>query len=768
MQLRVVHHIGDDSGNARKGAVKKRMQLKNLLTETSTKRNKTCTCFRVRRVSRSTANETAEPSATASFRLVMAATVIGALFVFSIAGLQHYSFASGSANERIARSLDIAVEHTNKLFEEIDLLFSAVEGITRRRSVQALREEEPALHSRLRDMIETVQDLRAIWLFDLTGRPIVTSSVSPAPELDNSDRDYFVAQRQPETGTFVGNILIPRIGGAPFFSVSRKWHDETGTVSGISAVVVPPSAFEKFFAALGGGTAASYAIIREDGAVLARYPVPTEPDIVLSEKSGFRHAIGAGERKATYTTVSAVDGIKRRFEVRHLTHLPIYVSSSLEEMSIWREWGEWLLFQLAFGIPTLALILWLEYMALRRTNQFYAEVRKRESAEAVIRQSQKLEAIGQLTGGIAHDFNNLLSIVMGNLEAIVRRTPDSDKTHRQARNALTGAERASQLVRRLLAFSRRQPLAPKPIDVNQVMIQVAGLLARSLGENIRLETSRAPNLWITDVDPVELEASIINLAINARDAMPTGGRLTIDARNSVLEAKDCEGIENLSPGEYIVVSVTDQGTGMPPEVLERAFEPFFTTKAPGSGSGLGLSQVYGFVRQSGGYVTIRSEPERGTMVSLYLPRSKATKPVLLNEPQHEVLKGRGEKILVVEDDRGVREHLVEMLSDMNYQTLAADNAEAALEMVGNPEREIDLLLTDVVMPGLNGKQVVDRALAQRPKLQVLFMTGYARDVIVQEGRLHPEVVLIQKPFSPADLSLRLRSILDGRRIRYST
>jgi two-component system NtrC family sensor kinase len=695
----------------------------------------------------------------------MGATVIGALFVLSVASLQHYGFVSRSADERIARSLDIAVEHTNKVFEEIELLFSSVEGITRRRNLQALRLEETQLHERLKDMIGNVPDLRAIWLFDQNGKPVVTSSVLPAPDLNNSDRDYFVAQRHPAIGTFIGKILIPRIGGPPFFSVSKKWHDESGAVGGISAVVVPPSAFERFFATLSAGAAASHAIIREDGAVLARYPVPASSDILLSENTGFRRAISAKGRRAKYTTVSAVDGLKRRFEVRHLAHLPIYVTSSLEEMSIWREWGEWLLLQLAVGVPALTLILWLEYLTLRRTNEFYSEVRKRESAEAVVRQSQKLEAVGQLTGGIAHDFNNLLSIVMGNLEAIVRRTPEEDKTHRQARNALAGAERGSQLVRRLLAFSRRQPLSPKPIDVNQVVTQAAALLTRSLGEKIRIDTLRAPDLWITEVDPVELEASIINLAINARDAMPEGGRLAIEARNALLDADFCARVDNLAPGEYVQISVSDQGSGMDSKILDHVFEPFFTTKPPGQGSGLGLSQVYGFVMQSSGHVTIESKIGVGTTVNLYLPRSKLTTPVLLKEPNLEILKGRGETVLVVEDDRGVREHLVEMLSDMNYSVLAAENAETALELIADDSRKIDLLLTDVVMPGMNGRELVDRALAKRSGLQVLFMTGYARDAIVHEGRLDPGVVLIQKPISPPELSLRLRSMLDGRRVR---
>jgi two-component system NtrC family sensor kinase len=582
--------------------------------------------------------------------------------------------------------------------------------------------------------------------------------------LNNSDRDYFVAQQNPDTGTFVGKILIPKIGGPAFFSVSKKWHDQTGTVAGVSAVVVPPTAFEKVFATLSASASASHAIIREDGVVLARYPVPAAPEIVLSEHTGFRRATAAQGRTAKYTTVSAVDGLKRRFEVRHLAHLPIYVTSSLDEMAIWREWSQWLLLQLAFGAPTLGLILWLEYLALRRTNQFYAEVRRRESAEAVVRQSQKLEAIGQLTGGIAHDFNNLLSIVIGNVEAILRRTPQDEKTQRQARNALAGAERAAQLVRRLLAFSRRQPLDPKPIDVSQVMTQVASLLIRSLGENIQISTFRAPDLWITDVDPVELEAAIINLAINARDAMPKGGRLTIDARNAALDAEFCANVENLVPGEYVLISVADEGTGMKPEVLDRAFEPFFTTKAPGAGSGLGLSQVYGFIRQSAGHVVIDSSVGKGTTVQLYLPRSKATRPVLLEDPSREVLRGRGETILIVEDDSGVREHLSELLGELDYAVLVADHAEKALEFIGDRARKIDLLLTDIVMPGMNGRQLADRALAERPTLQVLFMTGYARDAVVHQGRLEPGVVLIQKPISPPELSSRLRSMLDSQRL----
>jgi two-component system NtrC family sensor kinase len=694
----------------------------------------------------------------------MAATVLGALFVLSVASLEHYRFVSTSANERISRSLDIAVEHTNKVFEEIEIIFASVEGITRKQSSESLKADQEHFHEALEEMIGKAPDLRAIWLFDRSGRPLVTSSVFPVPDLNNSDRDYFIAQQDPKTGTFIGKILIPKIGGPAFFSVSKKWHDQTGAVAGISAVVVPPSAFEKFFATLGAGVSASHAIIREDGVVLARYPVPAAPEIVLSENTGFRRATAAQGRTAKYTTVSAVDGLKRRFEVRHLANLPIYVTSSLEVMSIWREWSQWLLIQLAFGGPTLGLILWLEYLALRRTNQFYAEVRRRQSAEAVVRQSQKLEAIGQLTGGIAHDFNNLLSIVMGNLEAIVRRTTEDEKTQRQARSALSGAERAAQLVRRLLAFSRRQPLDPKPIDVSQVMTQVASLLIRSLGERIHIDTFRAPDLWITDVDPVELEAAIINLAINARDAMPRGGRLTIEAGNVALDADFCANVENLIPGDYVLISVADEGTGMKPEVLDRVFEPFFTTKGPGAGSGLGLSQVYGFIRQSAGHVVIDSSVGKGTTVKLYLPRSKATSPVLLEDPSREILRGRGETILIVEDDRGVREHLSELLGEMGYSVLVAEHAEKALEFIGGRAQRIDLLLTDIVMPGMNGRQLAELALAERPGMQVLFMTGYSRDAIVHQGRLERGVILIQKPISPPELSSRLRSMLDSQRI----
>jgi CheY-like chemotaxis protein len=365
-----------------------------------------------------------------------------------------------------------------------------------------------------------------------------------------------------------------------------------------------------------------------------------------------------------------------------------------------------------------------------------------------------------LTGGIAHDFNNLLTIIIGNIESLARQFPETSRLHQKITNALEGARRAAQLTHRLLAFSRRQPLDPKPVDANHLISRASELLGRSLGETVEIETVRSAGLWLTEADPAELESAVINLAINARDAMPNGGKITIETSNSFLDEAYCKQYEGVSPGQYVQISVTDQGVGMHPDAVAKAFEPFFTTKEAGLGTGLGLSQVYGFVRQSGGHINIYSEVGSGTTVKMYLPRSFDQRADVATSRPNEVVLGRGECVLIVEDDGGVRQYLLELLTELNYSAKAVDGGQPAIMMLDDPSQKIDLLLTDVVMPGMNGREVAEAALAKRPGLKVLYMTGYSRNAIVHQGRLDPGVALIQKPISEQDLAFRLRSILD--------
>jgi PAS domain S-box-containing protein len=398
----------------------------------------------------------------------------------------------------------------------------------------------------------------------------------------------------------------------------------------------------------------------------------------------------------------------------------------------------------------------LEGLIAERTEQ----LRQKDDA---LRQSQKMEAVGRLTGGVAHDFNNLLQIIVGNLDALQRNLPaESARLRRAAMNAMAGAQRAAALTQRLLAFSRRSPLDPKPLDVNTLVSGMSELIHRTLGEEVSVETVLGAGVWQVEADPNELEAAILNLAVNARDAMPSGGRLTIETANTHIDQKYAENHVEVLPGQYVVVSLSDTGDGMSPEVAAQAFEPFFTTKAVGKGTGLGLSQVYGFVKQSRGHVKIYSEPGQGTTVKIYLPRLNAGASAGALEEEPPVPEGtRGETILVVEDDDDVRAYSVESLRELGYRVIEAHDGPSALSLLER-QPHVDLLFTDVVLPGgLTGAQVADQARVLLPNLKVLFTTGYARNAIVHHGRLDKGVQLITKPFSFALLAARVRDVLDG-------
>ena len=401
----------------------------------------------------------------------------------------------------------------------------------------------------------------------------------------------------------------------------------------------------------------------------------------------------------------------------------------------------------------------LEEQVLSRTR----DLRDREEA---LRQAQKMEVVGQLTGGVAHDFNNLLQVVVGNLEILQRNLPtDSGRLRRSADNAMNGARRAASLTQRLLAFSRRQPLDPRPLDPNKLVSDMSDLLHRTLGETILVETVFSAGLWRTEADANQLESAILNLAINARDAMPSGGKLTIETANTRIDEAYASVHAEVNPGQYVAICVSDTGCGMSRETLARVFEPFFTTKEPGKGTGLGLSMVYGFVKQSGGHVKIYSEVGEGSTVKIYLPRLIGVEAdVTVDEPVAIPEGTREETILVVEDDDSVRTYSVEILRELGYRVVEAHDGPSALRLLAR-QSHVDLLFTDVVLPGgITGAEVARDARELRPGLKVLFTTGYARDAIVHHGRLDAGVQLITKPFTYADLASKVRSVLDHREI----
>lgn len=387
-----------------------------------------------------------------------------------------------------------------------------------------------------------------------------------------------------------------------------------------------------------------------------------------------------------------------------------------------------------------------------------------EATEAALRQAQKMEAVGQLTGGIAHDFNNLLTGVIGSLDLMQRRISAgrANEVERFVSAAIASANRAAALTHRLLAFSRRQPLDPRPVDANRLVASMEELLRRTIGESTRLEIVAAGGLWPTLCDPHQLESALLNLSINARDAMPDGGRLTIETCNAHLDTAYAARAREVRPGQYVCLCVSDTGAGMSREVAERAFEPFFTTKPIGQGTGLGLSMVYGFARQSDGYAKIYSEPGRGTTVKLYLPRfyGEGAEP----EPSQPAVDAphptsRGEVVLVVEDEAAVRDLVVEVLSDLGYRALEAADGPSGLRVLESRQR-IDLLVTDVGLPGLNGRQLADAARLHRPGLKVLFMTGYAENAAINGGFLDPGMELVTKPFAIDSLAQRIRAMIE--------
>ena len=401
-----------------------------------------------------------------------------------------------------------------------------------------------------------------------------------------------------------------------------------------------------------------------------------------------------------------------------------------------------------------------EEVRLRRSAEAMVQrFREIEATESQVRQAQKMEAIGQLTGGVAHDFNNILTVITGTIEILGEAVKDSPHLARITNMMGAAAARGADLTKHLLAFSRRQPLQPRSVDVNAVVVDAARLLRPTLGEQIEIESMLAHDSAPALIDPSQLSTAILNLALNARDAMPNGGKLTLETRNVVLDENYAAMSSEVNPGNYVMIAVSDSGEGIPASLLEKVFEPFYTTKDVGKGSGLGLSMVYGFVKQSNGHIRIYSEEGHGTTVKLYLPQAAGVADALPAEAGIFEFVGGDESILIVEDDALVREYVVTQISRLGYDTLAANNAAEALAIINGPER-IDLLFTDVIMPGgMNGRQLAIESQTRRPGLKILYTSGYTENAIVHHGRLDAGVLLLPKPYLSSDLALMIRTAL---------
>jgi PAS domain S-box-containing protein len=391
------------------------------------------------------------------------------------------------------------------------------------------------------------------------------------------------------------------------------------------------------------------------------------------------------------------------------------------------------------------------------------DVTDRHDLDDRLRQSQKLEAVGQLTGGVAHDFNNLLTVILGNAEILTENLTHDHKLRLLAEMTALAAERGAELTKRLLAFARRQALEPKAVDINKLLSGMDSLLRRTSSEDIEIEVVHAGGLWSAMIDPGQLESAVLNLVVNAQHAMQGGGCLTIETANASLDDAYANENEEVTSGQYVMVSISDTGTGMDAETLQRAFEPFFTTKEVGKGSGLGLSMVYGFIKQSNGHVKLYSEVGQGTTVKLYLPRATSKTDLTITPRVAEPTSTGSETILLVEDDNLVREYATAMVSGLGYRVIGARNGPEALDVL-RQIGDIDLLFTDVVMPGgLNGRKLAEKARELHPNMAVLFTSGYTENAIVHHGRLDRGLNLLSKPYRRQDLAAKLRLVLDAHK-----
>lgn len=696
-------------------------------------------------------------------RVLAAAALLLPLALFIFASWIGLRDIRALTDERISRSLDVMEEQALKTFQSITVAIDGIQRLLGTRSPAEIVADEPRLHGELVAIERTLPEVQSIWIFGPDGHPQVITRESPPPDLFYGDEDYFTAPRDHPDTLYVGYVHSSVSGGQPYFTLDQGRRGARGSFAGVIEMSLLPSDFSRFYGQLTSSPGSGFALSLEDGTVLARYP-PSASGEGAKARDGFPSQIAAKPAGGFYNSHSQVDGTDHRVGFRRLPGFPVYVRAFVQVPAIYREWMAGMAMHLIFGIPATLLLFTLLVVVLRRTQRLYAEMDQRLVAEDALRQAQRLESIGQLTGGVAHDFNNLLTIILGNLETAKRQLGRwSDASHaellRRIDNAMHGAVRAATLTKRLLAFARLTPLRPAALDINRLLTGLSEFLQRALGEAVALEIVGAAGLWTAEADATELEAALINLAVNARDAMPDGGKLTIETSNVYLDDVYCRYQADLQPGQYVLIAVSDTGNGMNKEVIDRAFEPFFTTKQSEQGTGLGLSQVYGFVKQLGGHVKIYSELGEGTTVKMYLRRSSAVAAAA--ETSTETAHGRsGECVLVVEDDAEVRGYVVETLTELGYDVLQADGADQALEVL-QQHKTVSLLLTDVVMPGKNGRKLAEEARALKPSLKVLYMTGYSRNAIVHQGRLDPDVDLIQKPLTTEQLAAAVRKVLDA-------
>ena len=706
--------------------------------------------------------QTAQRNSLRLLQWMMVASLALPLALFVFASAVSRASIRETADREIERALDVAHEHALKVFETIDRSLSEIAEIIRDVPDADIVAREQLLHLRLKQLVASLPQVKSAWIFDAKGHALVNSLVVPAPEIDFSDRDYFNAHVAGDIGTYIGEALKPRppYQGAAFFGVSRRRPSEDGSFAGVLQTSVLPEYFENYYARIGREPGSFFAVGRADGTVLARFPT-VDRDIRLDRNGPIGKLFAAHPKAGLITVTSPVDGIERRLGYRRLAEYPIYVSAGLETSAIRARWLSTMSQHLIFGAPATALLFGLLGLALRRTRHLHFEAEKRRVAEEALKHGQRLEALGQLTGGVAHDFNNLLTVIRASVD-LLRRPDLPDPRRLRYIDAISDTvTRAAKLTGQLLAFARRQTLKPEVFEVGRSVQTLSEMIGTLIGPRIEIVILGPEEPCFVNTDAGQFETAIINMAVNARDAMEGRGRLTI----AVGMAASLPNAAPLSqnPYGYVAVSVADTGSGIPPDQFERIFEPFFTTKQAGHGTGLGLSQVFGFARQSGGEVTVASEVGKGSIFTLYLPRSAGSgKSRQLPAEDARALDGRGLSVLVVEDNAEVGQFATDALADLGYTTRLVGSAAHALEELAAGADRFDVVFTDVVMPGMTGIELAQEIRGRHADMPVVLTSGYSH-VLSEHGSYGFE--LLQKPYSVEQLSRVLQRVGRLRKAR---
>ncbi|HEY0522799.1 MAG TPA: response regulator [Stellaceae bacterium] len=717
-----------------------------------------------------------------SLRALLFAAALVPLTLFLLFAFQNRQQVTDAAEERARRTVEILYEHARNIFRMHEMVLDHLDDRIAGMSWDEVSRSQE-LHRYLKMTVANVPEIASIWLIDREGKHRSSSFMFPTPSLDVSDRDYFLAEKERDAGTVIGEPAIGKATGTPFFSVARRRTQASGEFDGVVSVAIEPSVFTNFYRGILPDPNRAIVLVRADGVVLARDPAIGQNLFRYEPESPFMRAF-AHVSSGVFDAKGDMDSVERLYAYKKLDRFPVFILLGQDKNEILAHWHRNVAVYAIFGTPAWLLLVLAAWVALQRAKKEDAavislrqEMERREAAEKALVQSQKLEAVGQLTGGIAHDFNNLLTVVSGNLDLVLPKLRGDEVVLRRLGAVQAAAQRGARLTKQLLAFARRQSLEPEVIDLADGVEDIAELLDRSLRGDIRTDFQIKPGLWPIEVDRAQLEMAILNVAVNARDAMPAGGILTIEAKNVTLGGVAAAESESVSAtcleakgvearGDFVALIIGDTGVGIPSDVLKRVFEPFFTTKGVGLGSGLGLSQVYGFAKQSGGDVRIDSEMGQGTRVTLYLPRARSAaaatrNPATMGRVSADAVSAT---ILVVEDDGAVAELARAVLEDYGHRVyIARSGLEGLDHLLSN--HPVDLVFSDIVMPGeISGIDLAREIRRRNPHLPVVLTTGYSDTTEDVTGLDFP---MLRKPYAGPDLDAAVQACLKRTRRRRS-